>query len=228
VGELECETAPRSPEMETAHLDPEVQNASQAFLQAPVRGMVKVLAISLYNYLRPADQRPIVLDAGIDNAMHPMAYQMIAATNAIYRMDPVPRGYARGAVIEQIAEALLRERKPHLLTEQCIGPLEGNHWTNGKSDSIDFYMEDAPQEFWDAKSDSYKIESRHINQFDQLLGLADPGAMAGFITLDDTATVVDRLDGMRGFTRPIHAYTFENFETMARDRPLTRVDSWAA
>jgi hypothetical protein len=189
--------------------------------------MVSVLATALYSYYAPAKQRPILMTAGIDNAVHPLGYQMISATNEINKMDLVSRRYARGAVLEQIAEALLRERKPNLLTEQTLGPLEGAYWKGGRSDSIDFYMSDSPQEMWDAKSNIYMIKSRHINQFDLLLGLADRGAIAGFITLDARADLVDHLSKFKGFTRPIHAYTFENFEEMARDRPITQVDSWA-
>jgi hypothetical protein len=219
--------------MDRAHRDPHVLAASRAFIHAPVRGMVQILARTLYSFTDPSYHRSIVLNAGIDNAVQPMAYQMLAATNAIYAMaqgtfdDPGPRTYARGAVLEQIAEALLRVRLPSLLTEQCIGPLDERIWANGKSDSIDFYMPDAPQEFWDAKSDIYSIQSRHVNQFELLLELADPKAMAGFITLDDRAALVDSLSELRGFTRPIFAYTVENFEEMARDRPISQVDSWA-
>ena len=219
--------------MEAAHNNPNVQAASDAFLGAPVRGMVRILARSLYMYLDPARHRAIVLAAGIDNVHHSRAYQMLAATNAIYGMDPGtktdpgPRSYARGAVLEKIGEGLLRVRRPNLLTEQCIGPLEGAFWTDGKSDPIDFFMPEAPQEFWDAKSNVLMIKSKHLNQFDQLLDLAATGSMAGFITLDETINLAEYLADFHGFRHPVYAYAFENFEAMAYERPLTRVDAAA-
>ena len=219
--------------MAAAHQNEYVIEAAGAFLAAPVRGMVELLAKCLYNYFPARDHRAIVLGARMDSVYHPLAYQMLAATNAIYQMDrgtrdePGPRTYARGAVVEQIAEGLLRVRKPELLTEQCVGPLDGKHWKNEKSDSIDFVVKDAPQELWDAKSDIFTIKSRHINQFDLLLDIADAGAMAGFITLDERATLVDFLSDFTGFRHPLYAYVFENFETMTTARSITRVDSWA-
>jgi hypothetical protein len=219
--------------MEAAHNDPHVQAAASAFLRAPVRGMVKILATSLYTFLPSVNHRAIVIAAGIDNEFHPAAYEMMAATNAIYGMDsgtreaPGPRSYARGAVLEQIGEALLRLRRPSLLTEQCVGPLDGRSWTNGMSDSIDFCVPDAPQELWDAKSDVYTIKSKHLNQFDLLLDMADPGSIAGFITLDERITLVEHLAEFRGFRHPLYAYVYENFETMSYEMPITRVDALA-
>jgi hypothetical protein len=195
--------------------------------------MVAILAKCLYTVIPAHIQRSVVVNAGIDNGFHPLAYQMMTATNAICRLDygtddrPGPRRWARGAVIEKIGGALLRVRRPDLLTEQYVGPLDPKDWKDGVSDSIDFVAPDAPAEFWDAKSVVGRIKSHHIHQFEVLLDLAGAGSMAGFITLEGVADLADRLDGWLGFTKPIHAYTYENFETMVRDRPVTRVDSWA-
>jgi hypothetical protein len=230
VADFDCATAERSAELEAAHNDPNVEAAAVSFLRAPERGMVKVLRISMYNYLAPARQRSMILSNGLDNAKHPFAYEMIAATNAICQMDPGtqevpgPRRYARGAVIEKIADALLREREPSLLTEQCIGPLEGSGWRNGMSDPIDFYVPQEPHEFWDAKSNVWKIRGEHINALNQLLGIAGPTAMAGFITLWEREVVADSLSEFTNFEKPLYAYTFENFEQMSYGRPLGRVD----
>ena len=72
----------------------------------------------------------------------------------------------------------------------------------------------------------YRIESRHINQFELLLDIAGPRAIAGFVTLESAVEFADRFEGWVGFSKPIYAYTYENFETMSRERPITQVDPW--
>jgi len=153
------------------------------------------------------------------------------ATNAIYDLDygtdddPGPRRYARGAVIEQIAEGLLQIRRPSLLTEKCIGPLDERWFRNGRTDPIDFFTPDTPQEFWDAKSAVMRIKGPQVHQLNLLLEMADYGSMAGFITLENRIDLVDSLAEFTNFTQPLHGYVYENFETMADEGPSERVDS---
>ena len=193
--------------------------------------MVTILSESLYSFYETREWHSIVNSSRLDNAYHEDAYDMLGATNAINRLDPGtseipgPLKWARGAVIEQIAEGLLRIRRPKLKTEQCIGPLNARHgWTDGKSDSIDFFAEEAPQEFWDAKSYTRTIKPRHVNQFNLLLDMADYGSVAGFITLEERAIIVSNLSEFTQIEHPLYAYSYENFETMQDERPITRVD----
>jgi hypothetical protein len=209
--------------METAHQQPAVVDAAKAFLAAPVRGMVKILSRSLYSYYPDVSHRSIVIAAGMDTSDHESAFEMLRATNAINKLEEGPRQYARGAMLEKIAEELLKVRLPGLLTEQCIGPLDGPQWTNGMSDPIDFVSDTAPEEFYDAKSAINRIESKHLNQFRLILGLASNDARAGFITLAKASDLADYLAVFQWLEGDVYAYTVEDFEAMADDRPTTQV-----
>jgi hypothetical protein len=231
VADFECVTAPRSEALDIAHKDPRVQAAADAFLQAPVREMVKLLRLCLYHYYPPNRHRTLILDAGIATDQHAYAYEMIAATNAIYGMDPGtpeepgPRTYARGAVIERIAEVRLRIRRPGLLSEQCIGPFDKKYFKTGMSNPIDFFAPETPQEFWDAKSSMLKVKGPQVHQLNLLLGMADYGSVAGYVTLWEREVVVGDLMEFANFEAPLYAYCFENFELMSEELPKDRVDA---
>jgi len=229
AGGLEFAYAGRTSEMQNAHDDQAVLSATAAFSRAPRRGMVKLLRLGLYSKLDPTRHRAIIIVAGLDNVDQPAAFELLDATNAINELpsgspdNPGPLQYARGAVLEQVSENLLRERLPAVLAEQLVGPLDGAHWKEGMSDPIDFVYPEEPHEFWDAKSDVHKIRSKHLNQFGQILGMAGSSARAGFLTLQPASALADWLEGFTGVECVVHAFTLENFESMAQTREGTRV-----
>ena len=116
----------------------------------------------------------------------------------------------------------MRVRAPGLSTEQSVGPLEGGWWKDGKSDPIDIVIT-GPWEFYDCKNDVRRIESKHINQFN-LLNVIDRSSIVGFITLAPAPLLADSLEDL-GFPHEcaVHAYTLEDFEAMAVDKPTSVV-----
>jgi hypothetical protein len=210
--------------MEAAHEDDRVQRVTAAFMAAPSDGMLKLLVWTLYGRDARA-LRSLVLVAGIRNEHHAAAYELgEAAIGIAQEVNDDLRRRCRGAVIEALAERLLRWRVGVVKTEQRVGPFPVG-WPEALSNPIDVVGLDGPYEFYECKSVASRIRRDHLVQFGLIVELAaaGPGAVVGFVTLQRAIELIEHLESLGPPTCEIHAYTFEDFLLIRDDRPRRRV-----
>jgi hypothetical protein len=125
--------ADRTCEMERAHADGHVRTAAARFLAFPSDGMVRLLEGSMWSDWDPRSFRNLILTAGIPNAEHDGAYELLEATTAIARKPATEAAYCRGALLEQVTAGLLRRRGVTVLEEQRVGPFPTPPWAERAS-----------------------------------------------------------------------------------------------
>jgi hypothetical protein len=200
----------RSNEMEAAHNDPRVIAVASGFLSFPSDGMLQLLARALYTCWDPRSANTLVAQATIPNDQRDSALRMTESAIEIANEDDPRR--LRAAVLEAIAEGLVRERATDVLTEARIGPLPEPPYSDGLSTPVDVVVRGGPIEVLECKSNVFTIELRHVVQLRDVRDLAVPPATAvvSFLTLMAASLLEGHLRKFPG-NGPIHGYTLEDF-----------------
>jgi hypothetical protein len=209
-GEMTLAAADRTPAMTAAHGNADVTTVATRFLLYPLDGMVRLLTAALTSPTDPVRHRGMVLTAQLPTKAQEAAFELLEAANRLWPL--VDGTFCRGAVLEKVTRGLLDGRGRPILEEQRVGPFDGSWWREGMSDPIDFVLPDRP-EFYECKANIKNVESRHTNQF-VLIQMLDPASLTAFVTLQRAATVIDWL-GEFPVERPIHAFTLEDFLSLA-------------
>jgi hypothetical protein len=207
--------------MAAAHADPQVRVVVDRFLAYPMDGMVRLLVRAMYGNWDPRSHRSIILQVGIPNQFHDLAYELMEAATAIASREVEARSYCRGAILEGISHGLLSRRSRNVLEEQRLGPFPDPPWRGGVSDPVDFVLLEVPIEIYECKSVPREVESKHLQTI-MLARQADPGVHGGFITLAYRADLVVWLADFTDYGA-MFAYTFEDFLTMAQEKASARV-----
>lgn len=223
--------------MTEAHNDSRVVEVTERFMEFASDGMLYLLAQTLYNDYVDASVNRLVNTADVPEDIRPTALAMSEAATAISRMTGEGRQRRRAAVIEAIAERLVRDRpalrqSPGLVTtEQCIGPLADPPYANGLCTPVDIVVRGRTLEVLECKSNVGKIERRDASKLSDIRQLAEadlpvienaPKVIVAFVTLMAADLLRARLSSFPGLG-PIHAFTFEDFVTLADQMATTRV-----
>ena len=217
-GDMFLVDAERSVEMTVAHRHTAVRTMSERFLRFPRDGMVKLLAAALTQPFDPHWHRGMIITAGLPTEAHVAAYELLRAANELWAQTGGE--FCRGAVLEQVTAGLLAQRGCEVKEEQRVGPFEGDWWTDGLSDSIDFVLPDGP-EFYECKTNIKMIRPKHINQF-AIIHELDALSLTAFVTLAKAATLADWLSDFKAPV-PLMAFTFEDFLGMSEGQASLQV-----
>lgn len=159
--------------MQAAHDDADVNTAVHHYMAAPSAQMTALLFECLISEYHPGpgavqlmiERKPVPGQAEEDARL--MANAALQVANGGSGLEP---RHCRGAVLEQIAERLCRQRPVKVLVEQFVSPLAG-YWNN-RSRPIDVIVDEPQLEIMECKMAWAEFKGEDVRLFEKIAALA--------------------------------------------------------